>query len=121
MPYDEGLAERIREALEGQRAITERQMFGGLAFMAHGHMFVGIVGDTLMARVGTEAYPSALAKPSAREMDFTGKPMKGYVFVDPPGFADDDTLADWVARSHRFVRSLPPKSPGKKQRARSSQ
>ncbi|MBS7690523.1 TfoX/Sxy family protein [Pseudomonas lalucatii] len=109
MAYDEGLAERLREALQGQADITERKMFGGLAFLARGHMFVGILGDVLMARVGPSSYAQALALPYVREMDFTGKPMRGYVFVEPPGFAEDEDLAAWVQRCHRFVQSLPPK------------
>jgi TfoX/Sxy family transcriptional regulator of competence genes len=109
MAYDEGLAERLREAFHPLRGITERKMFGGIAFMSRGHMFVGIVGDTLMARVGPEQYEDALARPHVRTMDFTGKPMKGLVFVDPPGFEDDAELADWIARSYGFVQTLPAK------------
>lgn len=111
MSYDEGLAQRLREALQSHRGITEKKMFGGLAFMSRGYMFVGIIGDMLMARTGPEYYQQALSRPHVRVMDFTGKPMKGYVFVDPPGFESDAALADWVERCHRFVRSLPPKKP----------
>ncbi|WP_369959963.1 TfoX/Sxy family protein [Pseudomonas benzenivorans] len=93
MAYDEGLAERLREALQGQADITERKMFGGMAFMVRGHMCVGILGDVLMARVGPGAYEQALALPHVRPMDFTGRPMRGYVFVDPPGIAEDADLA----------------------------
>ena len=109
MAYDEGLAERLREALQSERGISEKKMFGGVAFMSRDYMFVGIVGDVLMARVGPEYYKKALSRPHVRVMDFTGKPMKGYVFVDPPGFENDADLADWVRRCHHFVRSLPPK------------
>jgi TfoX/Sxy family transcriptional regulator of competence genes len=120
MPYDEGLAERVREALEPKRGITERKMFGGLAFLAHGHMFVGIVGDVLMARIGPEAYDTALERPHVREMDFTGKPMKGYVFVDPRGLSSDSALAGWVQQCHRFVQTLPPKE-AKNEKAKNKQ
>jgi TfoX/Sxy family transcriptional regulator of competence genes len=109
MAYDEGLAQRLRDALERRRGITERRMFGGIAFMARGYMFVGVAGDALMARVGPERYEEALARPHARVMDFTGKPMKGYVFVDPPGVDDDQDLEEWVERCLGFVLSLPPK------------
>lgn len=111
MAYDEGLAERLRDALQGRAEITERKMFGGLAFMARGHICVGILGEVLMARVGPAAYEQALALPHVRPMDFTGKPMQGYVFVDPPGIAEDGDLAAWVDRCHGFVQTLPPKPP----------
>ncbi len=87
-------------------------MFGGLAFMARGHMCCGLVRERIMVRVGPEAYDRLLAKPHARPMDFTGKPMKGYVFVDPPGFESDADLEEWVERCRRFVGSLPPKKRG---------
>ena len=109
MAYDEGLAERLRNTLRTQQGISERKMFGGLAFMSRGYMFIGIARDALMARVGPEYYLEALSRPHVRVMDFTGKPMKGYVFVDPPGFERDSDLSDWVMRSHRFVQSLPMK------------
>lgn len=111
MPYDEGLAQRLREALARQPGITEKKMFGGLAFMTRGYMFVGVVGKLLMARVGPGAHEQMLARAHVREMDFTGKPMKGYVYVDPPGIQADAELADWVHRCLRFVQSLPPRKP----------
>ena len=111
MPYDEGLAERVREVLHDYRGISEKKMFGGLAFMHRDYMFVGILADALMARVGPEAYEDSLSKPHVRVMDFTGKPMKGYVFVDPPGFEKDSDLSAWVERCHRFIQTLPPKKP----------
>ena len=73
MSYDEGLAERLREALQSQRGISENTMFGGLAFMSRGYMFVGITGDILMARIGPDYYEQALSRPHVRVMDFTGK------------------------------------------------
>ena|SRR5687767_8494044 len=109
MAYDEGLAERLREALGSHRGIVEKKMFGGLAFMSRGHMFLGILGDVLMARVGPDQYEEALSLAHVRVMDFTGKPMKGYVFVDPPGLEEDRELDRWIERCHGFVRSLPPK------------
>ena len=105
MPVDEGLAERVREAL-GPARTTERKMFGGIAFMSRGHMFVGTAKGALMVRVGPAAYESALKRPHARVMDFTGKPMKGYVFVDPPGFESDADLASWVHAGLSFVATL---------------
>lgn len=108
MAIDEGLAQRIREAL-GTARVTERKMFGGLAFMSRGHMFVGIVRGLLMVRIGPAAYEEALRKPHVREMDFTGRPMRGYVYVDPPGFERDEELASWVKAGLAFVKTLPAK------------
>lgn len=113
MAYDEGLAQRVREIIDGRPAITERKMFGGLAFMADGHVFVGVLGERLMVRLPLEAYVQALLLSHVREMDFTGRPMKGYVFVEPEGYAADEALLEWVSGSHRFAAGLPPKTPGK--------
>jgi TfoX/Sxy family transcriptional regulator of competence genes len=110
MAFDEGLAERIREQLDSRHGITEKRMFGGLAFLAGGHMFIGLARDALMVRVGPDYYETALARPHVRVMDFTGKPMRGYVFVDQAGLEDDKELNDWIERCHAFVRSLPPKN-----------
>ena len=109
MAFDEGVAERLREVFAGQDDITEKEMFGGIAFMHRGNMCCGIVNDILMARVGPEAYIDALDKPHARKMDFTGKPLTGFVYIDPPGFAEDAQLRDWVALCQLFTSSLPAK------------
>ncbi|MEM7051998.1 MAG: TfoX/Sxy family protein [Acidobacteriota bacterium] len=109
MAYDEGLAERVRQHLDGRTDVVEKKMFGGLAFMVRGHMCVGVNAETLMARVGPEQFEDCLARPHAREMDFTGRPLKGFLFVDPPGYAADADLADWIARCEGFVNTLPPK------------
>lgn len=110
MAYDEGLAQRIRDCVHQRRGITERKMFGGLAFMSSGHMFVGVTAESLMARVGPDEYAHALKRKHVREMDFTGKPMMGYVYVDAPALESDRELAGWVERCLRFVASLPPKT-----------
>ena len=109
MAYDEGLAERLRDIFSEYLGISEKKMFGGLAVMLHGNMCVGILGETLMARVGPNSYEEALRRPHARPMDFTGKPMRGYVFIDPNGFAEDTDLTRWVDLCVAFVSSLPPK------------
>ena len=109
MPYDEALAERVLDLLLDQQGLTERRMFGGLALMLHGNLSVGVTGDELMVRVGADAYEQALAHPRAREMDFTGRPMRGWVFVESAGLAADDDLEAWVRRGVDFALSLPPK------------
>lgn len=109
MAYDEGLAQRLREQLADHRGLQEKKMFGGLAFMHRGHMLVGITGEVLMARVGPEQHAAALKRAHARPMDFTGKPMKGYVFVDPAGFSTDANLKRWIAPCLEFNASLPAK------------
>jgi TfoX/Sxy family transcriptional regulator of competence genes len=109
MAVDEGLAERIRDALADRPGITERRMFGGLAFMCRGYMFVGILGDTLMARVGPEDHAEALRRRGARPMDFTGKSMKGFVFVAPTGIDADFDLERCITEGLAFAGSLPPK------------
>ena len=114
MAYDEGLAERIRGLLEDRGTVTERQMFGGLAFLLRGNMTVGIVNDELMVRVGPETYAAALQQPHARAMDFTGRPMKGFVFVSPEGLESDSGLAQWVERGITYGASLPAKEPSPK-------
>ncbi len=109
MSYDESVAERLREAFSTRHDVTEKKMFGGIAFMVSGNMCCGVVNDTLMVRVGSDQYAVALKKPHAREMDFTGKPMKGFVYVAPEGFESDDDLANWVNICLDFVATLPPK------------
>lgn len=110
MAYDEGLAERIRGVLEERTDTVEKRMFGGLCFMVAGHMCCGVVDDSLMARVGPDAYDDCLTQPHARQMDFTGRPMRGLVFVDAQGISEDRDLEAWVNRCLDFVYSLPAKS-----------
>ena len=109
MAYDEALAERIRVLLEGEPGVVERKMFGGLAFMVGGNMSVGITGDDLMVRVGADGFEEAISQPHARPMDFTGRPMKGFVYVDAAGFNTEETLALWMERGVSYARSLPAK------------
>ena len=109
MAYDETLAQRIREALAGREGLTEKKMFGGMAFMLRGNMCCGIVRDQLMVRVGPEGHQEALARPHARPMDFTGRPMKGMVYVGPEGTKSDAGLAAWLRLGVEFAATLPPK------------
>ena len=109
MAYDEVLAARIRSLLAKRSDVTERKMFGGIAFMVADHMAVGVVRDDLMVRVGSDAEAAALAEPHARPMDFTGRPARGMVYVAPAGVASDADLAQWVERGAAYAASLPPK------------
>ena len=122
MAFDEGLAERLRSVLQDRRDVEEKKMFGGLCLMVRGHMTVGIVKDELMLRVGPDGYEDALAQPHCREMTFTGKPMKGMVYVGVEGFDDDDDLRGWVQRALDFNATQPvkvkkPKAKAKKKPA----
>jgi TfoX/Sxy family transcriptional regulator of competence genes len=109
MAYDEGLVERLREVYQKHPGIVEKKMFGGIAFMVSGHMSCGVNGERLMVRVGPEQYESALSRPHAVPMDFTGKPLKGFVYVEPEGYESDSDLKSWVRMSLNFVQALPPK------------
>lgn len=116
MAYDEELAERVREQLADVPDLVERKMFGGLAFMAAGNMVCGVLGDELIVRLGPEGGPAALARPHARPMTFTGRPMRAMVVVGAEGLAGDAELAGWVADARAFVATLPPRAPGERRR-----
>src|SRR5437899_12845010 len=109
MAYDEKLAKRIRKLIAGNERLTERKMFGGIAFMLNGNMFCGVIRDDLMARVGPDRHEEALASAGARPMDFAARPMNGMVFVSPEGSATAEQLRGWAEQTLDFVRSLPPK------------
>ena len=109
MAYDETLANRIRADLSRRSDISERKMFGGLAFMLAGNMCCCITGHGLMVRVGPDAYEDALAQPHAGLMDLTGRPMKGWVLVQLPGLNSDAALAQWVTQGAEFAATLPAK------------
>lgn len=109
MAYDEELACRIRDLTADQPDMVERKMFGGLCFMRSGNMCFGVVGSELMVRVGPESFDAVIALPHAREMDFTGGPSRGMVYVEETGIADDRDLTLWLQRGLDFANSLPPK------------
>ena len=109
MAYDDRLAERVRELLQGKRGVTEKKMFGGLAFMARGNMSVGVIDDHLMVRVGPEAHEKALSRKHVRPMDFTGRPLTGFVYVAPPGIRTRAQLSSWIDKGLSFAASLPVK------------
>lgn len=109
MAYNEQLAERVRKLLKRRKNFSERKMFGGICFMLGGNMCCGVIKDALMLRLGPEGAETALGEPFTREMDFTGKPMKGMVYVDAGGYAADDDLREWVQRAAKFAAALPVK------------
>jgi TfoX/Sxy family transcriptional regulator of competence genes len=119
MSYSEPLAARIRQVLAGVSGVTEKKMFGGLAFLRDGSMFCGITQEDLMVRVGPDLHEQALAEPHVRPMDFTGRPMKGYVYVDPEGYRSNRQLEKWVRRGADFVATLPAKKPAARKKAAS--
>ena len=107
MPYSKSLAARVRQVLARRRDVSEKKMFGGVAFLLSGNMLVGVWQDSLIVRLGPEAGEQALDEPHVRPFDVTGRPMKGWVMVDPDGIDSDRQLADWVERALVFVVTLP--------------
>ena len=97
MPYDEYLAERVNRVLVQKNIpFFEKKMFGGLAFMVDNKMCLGVNKEQLMARTDPELYEELLKRPRAQTMEFTGRPMKGFIFVNPEGFDSDEQLEEWV-------------------------
>jgi len=109
MAYDEKLADRIRYQLASRSDVTERKMFGGIAFMVGGNMACGVLGEDLIVRLGDEDGERALAEDGVRPFDFTGKPMRNIVYVSPERTSEDDGLSEWVDAGADFAASLPPK------------
>lgn len=110
MAYDEALAERIRTVLADRDDVREQKMFGGIAFMVGERMAVGVIREDLMVRVGPEAHDEALERPHTRPMDFSGRPMRGMVYVAPAGVARDEDLARWVRDAAAHAAAQPPKT-----------
>ncbi|MGR3794649.1 TfoX/Sxy family protein [Vannielia sp. SX4] len=110
MAYDEGIAEQLREGLEGLPGVEEKRMFGGLCFLLKGNMLCGASGwsDT-MFRVGKEAEEEALALPGTRVMEMGGRRMGGFIRADDAAMGDDDTRARLMALALAYVQALPPK------------
>ena len=111
MAFDEALAARIRKQLGKRKGIAEKKMFGGLAFLLNGNMSVGVHADAMIVRLDPEASAKALKQKHTRVFDLSGKPMKGWVLVDPGGTKSDAALAEWVAMGVSYAASLPTKLP----------
>ena len=106
MAYDETLAVRVRRLMVRENEAAERKMFGGLCFTVSGRMCCGVLGRDLVLRLAPERYDAALRAPHVRPMDFTGRPMRGFVYVGPGGTRDARALRRWVAAGIGFARSL---------------
>ena len=109
MAYDMELAQRVRELLAPAHYIHERKMFGGLAFMLNGNMCCCVGKGNLMVRTGPDTYEAALARHHTRVCDFTGRPMRGFVYVEGEALAEESALREWVKAAVDFAGSLPPK------------
>jgi hypothetical protein len=109
MPYDEDLAARLRDLLGRRPGVAEKRLFGGVGFFLDGNMAVGVWKDSFVARLGPHSDESD--DPHARPFAPAGRPLRGWVLVEPPGADDDADLARWVDRAVAFVETLPPKSP----------
>ncbi len=108
MAYDEGLAQRIYEHLEGKEYIWKK-MFGGICFLFQGNMGFGILGDNLIVRVGPENYNKTLSLPNTGVFDITGRIMKGWVLVQAEGIKSDKDLKAWLERGETYALTLPAK------------
>jgi TfoX/Sxy family transcriptional regulator of competence genes len=109
MAYSESLARRIRQVFARRRGITERKMFGGVCLLLNGYMCVGVWKTSLIVRLGPEQAAAALEEPNVVEFDITGRPMKGWLMVEPDGLDTDEQLTGWIQRAVEFVGGLPVK------------
>ena len=108
MAFDELLADRVRARLQRVAGVSEKKMFGGLAFMTGGHLTVGVYGDGLIARIGAQDMDAASAEPGVRPFDLTGRPMRGIVVIDGAAL-DDKALDRWIEQARSYAAGLPPK------------
>ncbi len=108
MPFSESLAARIRDALVRRSGIAEQRMFGGLCFLLHGNILVGVRRDSLIARLGEDEASKALKKPYVTQMG-TRRPMKGWVIIGPEGIDTDRQLSAWIDKAVELVETLPAK------------
>ena len=109
MAFSESLAARIHDALARRRGITEKKMFGGVGFLLNGNMLVGVWKNSLIVRLGPNEGETALLEPHVKVFDITGRPMKGWLLVEPEGIDEDGQLKDWIERAMKFVETLPAK------------
>src|SRR6266853_3147243 len=109
MAFSEKLAERVRHLVARRKGVEEKKMFGGVGFLLNGNMLVGVWKESLIVRLGPDEGDEALKEPHVKEFDITGRPMKGWVLIEPEGVGDDDQLSAWIQRAVKFVGTLPRK------------
>jgi TfoX/Sxy family transcriptional regulator of competence genes len=109
MTFSESLAERIRQALARRKSVEEKKMFGGIGFPLNSNMVVGVWKESLIVRLGPDAYEDALLESHVKKFDLTGRAMKGWVMVEPKGIEEGDQLSGWILRAVKFVGKLPKK------------
>ena len=109
MVFDESLAGGIRDALAHKSNVVEKKMFGCICFLLNGNALVGVWKESLIVRVGPDAYEAALLEPHVKKFDITGRAMTGWVLVEQEGVGEDAQLKDWIERANKFVESLPGK------------
>ena len=109
MAFDERLENRILSAIDGWRNVSAKKMFGGVCHLIHGNMFCGVYKDFLILRLGEGAAAEALSQPHTQPFDITGKPMKGWVMVEPQGLESDGALFAWLKQAQAFALTLAPK------------
>ena len=109
MPYDEALDNRIQSVIRNWEPTQSKKMFGGVCHLLDGNMFCGVHKAFLILRLGEPAAKQAMEHPSVHPFDITGRAMKGWVMVEPDGCRDRETLANWLRKARRFVKTLPPK------------
>jgi len=120
MAYDETLASRVRKILSSSVGFSERKMFGGLCFLFQGNMCCGVLKKELILRLDPGRAKELLSRQHTRPMDFTGRPMKGFVFIEAGGLDTERQLNDWVSMARSFAQNLPPKSAGQASARRST-
>jgi hypothetical protein len=111
MAYDQELSDRVRPLLARKRGFYEKRMFGGIGFLLHGNLCVGVWKEFLIVRVGPHNHESVMAEPDVKEFDITGRVMRGWAMVRPEGLTHPEDLGPWIDRAVRFVRTLPRKAP----------
>jgi TfoX/Sxy family transcriptional regulator of competence genes len=109
MAYSLELAEKIRSRLKDMQGLEEKKMFGGVGFLLRGNMAVGVHHESLMVRFDPGKNEALLSRPHTRIFDMTGRPMKGWLLVEPEGWRDEAQLSAWIREGSDYALSLPPK------------